>query len=77
MQMRQSDWLSYMYLYTISITVQWLEVVYKIAVSFRFSEDSEEDLELLLDLLWFLLKQLDYLLSISIMWYHIIEISSS
>ena len=36
MQMRQSDWLS------------WLEVVYKIAVSSRFSEVSEEDLELIL-----------------------------
>ena len=47
MQMRQSDWLSYCTLSAIS--VQWLEVVYKFAVSFRFYEVSVNDLELILD----------------------------
>ena len=41
MQMRQSDWLSYSTLSAIS--VQWLEVVYKIAVFSRFSLVLEED----------------------------------
>ena len=36
MQMRQSDWLSFSYTIRSAISVQWLEVLYKIAVSPRF-----------------------------------------
>ena len=48
MQMRQSNWLSYSY--TINALVyELLEVVYKMAAFSRFSEVSEEHLELLPD----------------------------
>ena len=55
MQMRQSVWPRYSY------TIKWLEVGYKIVVPSRFSEIITKQL------LLFLLKQLDYSLSISMM----------
>ena len=47
MEMPQSYWLSYCTLS--NIRVQWFKVVFKMATSFRFSKDSLEDLELLME----------------------------
>ena len=41
MQMRKSNWLSYSYTIN-ALEYEWLEDVYKMAVSSRFSKVSEE-----------------------------------